>query len=800
MSSLMPVPPDELAPFYLIISFWGKKYRDFFATLCLPSLMAPKNVPVLAQIRGSKLLIATTQADWRALEKLKLFRELHQYVEPVLIDIDLPPPGVHPGFHMSKGHAAGVERAREDKAYGMFLAPDLVLSEGTIQHLVDLAADGMQVVLAPALRFDMDKCIAAFRKRGLMGPNQPLVLPPRVASAIAAKSLHSEIQRFDWDSPFFCNYPISIYLRVPSDGLVVHTSSWAIVLGNFGMLEQIDGVSLLETTIDAHFVNDNFFRFRKTGQLHLVTDSDELIFVSMTSEADLTHYPLARSESFDKQPDFHEGIKSSDLRNFLFSDISDPFKRYAYGFSVLIHASPVSRRWDSYTRRSTSIVVNALDLPQLSKPIYFIIAVCGEKQRSELENFCLASLLSTNNIPSLAASRGCKFIVFTTKHDWNALQTCWLFVKLRWSIEVVFVKVDAAVGGTAQAESLRYAQHEGARLALKDKACAVWLNCNRMYSERTIELLIEAIDSGSAMIWATCIRVSGETFVPALESAGRFVWHRSAVLPSRTLVSLAAANLHSSFRECMWQAPFFATHPTGLICEVSGDGFLLHTADWQLLLLDFSAIELGSDSLPSDFSLEPSLDDKLGFTRRKSRGMIITDSDRFVSVSIENEPSIFSLSPSGVDLLPREFAELVKRAYLRRRVAEINGNFARSLFRTPVRFHSDGASIGWERATQEADELVREAMTVETTSGQLFRAMLMAAVTPMRWGTRVGFQTRALVRMPAVLGMRLIKRIVGSDRFQELIARNPRLKRLFKRIARLLRISFDQQQPNLTGQ
>ena len=104
-------------PVYLIVVFWGDKYRRFFETLCLPSMLAPGNLPVLQAHPGSKLMICTTDADWAALQDLPLFRRLRDFVEPVMIDIGLPPAGLHPGFHMSKGHAICIGLARQNRSW-----------------------------------------------------------------------------------------------------------------------------------------------------------------------------------------------------------------------------------------------------------------------------------------------------------------------------------------------------------------------------------------------------------------------------------------------------------------------------------------------------------------------------------------------------------------------------------------------------------------------------------------------------------------------------------------------------------
>src|ERR1700730_16161534 len=65
-------PMTQARPYYFMLTFWGEKYRDFFYSMCLPTLLAPNNLPVLKTRPGSKLIICTTKEDWAALSSRPL--------------------------------------------------------------------------------------------------------------------------------------------------------------------------------------------------------------------------------------------------------------------------------------------------------------------------------------------------------------------------------------------------------------------------------------------------------------------------------------------------------------------------------------------------------------------------------------------------------------------------------------------------------------------------------------------------------------------------------------------------------
>src|SRR5882762_8247052 len=87
-----------------VVVFWGAKYRDFFIQFCLPSLLAPHNIPYFstadaANIRG-RLIICSTGDDYDVISRNPLFARLSPHIEVEFIDLGWPPRDVHPQLHM----------------------------------------------------------------------------------------------------------------------------------------------------------------------------------------------------------------------------------------------------------------------------------------------------------------------------------------------------------------------------------------------------------------------------------------------------------------------------------------------------------------------------------------------------------------------------------------------------------------------------------------------------------------------------------------------------------------------------
>ena len=150
----------EERPFYFIVALWGAEFRSFFINLLLPTLLAPGNIPSLVNKSGSRFLIATPRSDWIALQDAPLIAVLQSHIQVVVIDIPEVSPGDDKFVVMTRAHKLAADLAIEAKAFGIFLCPDTLLSDGTVRHLQDRAAAGAKVVLIAALRHDQESFLA----------------------------------------------------------------------------------------------------------------------------------------------------------------------------------------------------------------------------------------------------------------------------------------------------------------------------------------------------------------------------------------------------------------------------------------------------------------------------------------------------------------------------------------------------------------------------------------------------------------------------------------------------------------
>src|SRR5262245_25223165 len=142
MTSAMEQANSKGAPaFCFMLVVWGERYRRYFSDYCLPSLLAPNNIPCIANKRDSKFAIATTPEDWAELTKLDVFKLLKSHIEPVLLELQ-PFTAVDPEMMemssghkkmlvMSSGHKKLSNCAFATRSFGININPDSIYSDCT---------------------------------------------------------------------------------------------------------------------------------------------------------------------------------------------------------------------------------------------------------------------------------------------------------------------------------------------------------------------------------------------------------------------------------------------------------------------------------------------------------------------------------------------------------------------------------------------------------------------------------------------------------------------------------------------
>lgn len=353
-------------PFYLMVTFWGAKYREYFYSLCVSSLLAPKNVPALKGRAGSMILIATTVEDWNELKTRPLVKLLGSYIE--LFPIFIGEPGnTPPQLHAAKGHRLACRKAYEDRAFAGWLTPDLILSDGLISKAVGLIDQGKKIVVCPALRFELEHPLEFLSALGYPRLNEPLSLSAESLSALAVESLHPELLRYEFSSGDFGDYPIWTFWRVPGrKGLILYTVSWSLLFADFAAIPKYQDECFAYSTNDGPFAYLNFGHLQNTTHLAFLNDSQDGVFFSVTPKRDIIlHSTAARLSN-----KFHGLLRLGAVKRM--RDISrlhrgreiDPLRRSFHYIPVIIHSDKIDFAYQQALAQTHALMTAAINFQE----------------------------------------------------------------------------------------------------------------------------------------------------------------------------------------------------------------------------------------------------------------------------------------------------------------------------------------------------------------------------------------------------------------------------------------------------
>src|SRR4051812_17255536 len=141
--------PREVAV-CLSLVVWGEEHVLMFLELCLPSLLAPGNIPSLSHRAGSKFLLHTREADMAVMARSPAFQRLMAHIEVDARSIDTGAGDTHEV--LSHCHSEAVEIANAAAAPVIFLAPDVIWADGSLAAVDRLLSSGKRVIFMPPCR------------------------------------------------------------------------------------------------------------------------------------------------------------------------------------------------------------------------------------------------------------------------------------------------------------------------------------------------------------------------------------------------------------------------------------------------------------------------------------------------------------------------------------------------------------------------------------------------------------------------------------------------------------------------
>lgn len=265
-----PSPSTTLPPFWFVNVTWGENHTGLFLDVALPTQLSQCNLPAFENDRDAVYKIFTTRKDAERIRGSSSFAKLQAIITTEIIEIDLTAPG---GSHtiLTNCHKAVIREAAKTNAAIVFLAPDIVVADGSFANLRQLVAEGKKAVMLAGVRLDKESFVPTFLKACRPQEEAVASVRPRDLVGLAIDHLHPISRSLEW--PPKSNWPSHLYWRVADEGFLArcyHLHPILVVAGE----GQVD----FSSTIDGDYVLNAY----PQDQVYVVDDSDEVLLFEIS--------------------------------------------------------------------------------------------------------------------------------------------------------------------------------------------------------------------------------------------------------------------------------------------------------------------------------------------------------------------------------------------------------------------------------------------------------------------------------------------------------------------------------------
>lgn len=325
--------------FHVVTVVWGAEYRQLFVDVCVPNQLTPGNLGALPG--GSRYRVFTSVDDAEFLRSSSAVRQANDMMP---VDIVVEPAAARQArdrfTRMTACHEAALRDAADAGAALIFLSPDIVMSEGTLNAVVRRHAAGSRAVVCAGLRVDRDSFVSVLKRR-----QGPPAMPARALVSLALEELHPFTRLHMVDGTQGPRRPISAYWNVPGEGILARCFYMHPL-----MVDPVRRDVMPDGTIDQHFV---VHACPSREQIHVVTDSDELAVFEMShtdaADTEIDDGPLSR------------------WRAAVTLSRCDAHQRSYWNMSVRLHAGDIGPAWQPVEKQSARFAsqVRRLRIPAL---------------------------------------------------------------------------------------------------------------------------------------------------------------------------------------------------------------------------------------------------------------------------------------------------------------------------------------------------------------------------------------------------------------------------------------------------
>ena len=175
----------------VLMPVWGYRFVSQFLEFCLPTLLAPGNLPAAAAMLPTRFVLLTSETDELLIRANPAWRALEQICEAEIRRIDdLITVGNHSAT-ITLAFARAVRQAGDamlDTAF-IFLVSDYLVADGSLRSVVERIRSGASGVVAGNFQIVAEDAIPLLRRR-IDPASTAIALPPRELVGWSLAHLH----------------------------------------------------------------------------------------------------------------------------------------------------------------------------------------------------------------------------------------------------------------------------------------------------------------------------------------------------------------------------------------------------------------------------------------------------------------------------------------------------------------------------------------------------------------------------------------------------------------------------------
>ncbi|NNN20351.1 MAG: hypothetical protein HKL84_10970 [Acidimicrobiaceae bacterium] len=314
---------------------WGEEFTRLFLDAALPNSMSPGNLGAFVDDEDCIYRLYTTPTDASVVRNADGFKLLTRLVSTEVIEFT----GLDEGDRyeqLIRCHRDALLRAHADDAAVIFLAPDALLSDGSLGRLRELIADDIPVVAIPGPRVTIETFLSDFLRDYMDAESQSASIASRELVGLAHEHLHDSAKSLFWDAEKFAVWPANIYWRMPESGEFLIRAFHMHPL----MIRRIPDDFVIDGVIDGAFIASVC---PDPDDIYVVTDSDEIALVEMTSSDGITVIEPLGPASEIAVAEWAVHATNTHHRSF----VNRP---------IYFHSSELSPEWDRVAEESHSVI------------------------------------------------------------------------------------------------------------------------------------------------------------------------------------------------------------------------------------------------------------------------------------------------------------------------------------------------------------------------------------------------------------------------------------------------------------